>query len=203
MVIGTVLTPVIFVLGLALIASLPPWGAVAAAIVLGATACFLLFRKVGPGSLRAATTVFALGSGLGLIATFDHPRHKVAAHPEQRTAQKVATAPAPAEPEAVEAELTPPPPPRDMRKKEVDPTEQCIGVALREYSGIKWGKSWKPAEAEPFTKDGVKGTRIIWDGSRGEQDFRIACFVAPGATPWYALYVLHPITGEPTEVTVL
>lgn len=77
---------------------------------------------------------------------------------------------------------------------------QCIGIARTTYAGINW-RYLVGVASEPYTHLGVEGTRVVMEGSRGDEGFRVACFMAPDADEsWHALFHLHPITGEPTEV---
>lgn len=93
----------------------------------------------------------------------------------------------------------PQPQPGSLAHQDQLAERQCIDIARTTYPGIDW-RYLVGVSSEPYTRLGVDGTRVVMEGSRGDQGFRVACFMAPEEEPWYALFRLHPITGEPTEV---
>jgi hypothetical protein len=189
MVIGTVLVPVLLILGVVSNAWMPSWGAASVAIVFGLGACFLLVRKIGSGGRRASAVIFALGSGLGVVSAVGQadrarepkPREMasaapVKAAPEPEAAPEVVAVEAAPEPEAGEALPEPEvlsPEARERRAK-----VSCIGAAQDNYSGVDW-KFFQNTSFEP-SADAMK---VTLEGKRENQPYRLVCQVPDGYEP--------------------
>lgn len=85
------------------------------------------------------------------------------------------------------------------QRSEQDARVHCIRDAQTAYPGISWD-IWTSG-VESYEHAGADGFRTIVDGRRGDASFRIACFQAPDQPQQHWLYALHPLTGEPTEIT--
>jgi hypothetical protein len=210
MVIGAVLGFFIFIFGLVLTGSLPSWGAAAVTIVLGGTACFLLLWRVGPGSLRAAATVFALGSGLGVVSAVgqaDRTRRQKLDEPTTAATWAPIGTPVKAAPKTVQAVADPveaEPEPEALTPEELTPEARertakvvCIGAAQDNYTGVDW-QWFSNVSVKPLDRS----MEVTFEGKRESQPYRLVCQIPDGYQPTtHTLYRVDPKSGKTSVET--
>jgi hypothetical protein len=172
MVIGTVLVPVLLILGVVSNAWMPSWGAASVAIVFGLGACFLLVRKIGSGGRRASAVIFALGSGLGVVSAVgqaDRARWQKLDEPTTAATWMPLEAPVKAAPVG---EAAPEPASPEMRAR--DARLQCMAIAQDNFSGVDW-KGFKNISSRVSEPD----VDVNIEGETHERSYILACKVHP------------------------
>lgn len=188
MVIGTVLVPVLFILGVVSNAWMPSWGAASVAIVFGLSACFLLVRKIGSGGRRASAVIFALGSGLGVVSAVgqaDRAPSEKLDEPTTAAGWVPIEKPVEAAPVATEpVEEAPEPEPVDEKPRAMGARLACSSEVQDHYPGVDW-KFFHNISAKP-AGDGME---VTIEGQRESQAYRVVCQVHDGdAATTHTLY---------------